>query len=262
MDANPKRLPILYALMDKLLLRTWYVHKALQNINLQSGSRLLDAGTGFGQYAWHTIHAFPGVHVTGIDLKKDYLDLAARSFDAFGISHRVTWKVDDLTDPKTTERFDCILAVDVLEHIVEDEKVIHHFAKRLTEGGHLIISTPSDLGGSDVRDSHQESFIGEHVRGGYNLDHLTRKLSDAGFHITEQHYSYGLWGAIAWRLLIKFPIVLLGKSILFAPIVILYYLPVLPAGLLMNLVDLKISNKRGTGLIIVACRDSLSPSMS
>jgi len=252
LDRYPKLLPILYILMDKLLLRTWYVHRALRRIKLHSESKLLDAGTGFGQYPWYIVHTYPGVHVTGTDLKKDYLDRAARSFDAFGISNRVTWKVDDLTDPTVTELFDCILAVDVLEHIIEDERAITHFANRLTTGGYLIISTPSDQGGSDVHSRDQESFIGEHVRDGYNLEDLTQKLSNAGFHITEQHYSYGIWGSIAWRLLIKFPILLLGKSILFAPLVMIYYLPVLPLGFLLNFVDLKISNQGGTGLIVVA----------
>ena len=169
LDKYPKLLPILYGLMDKLFLRTWYVHRSLRRINPQFGSKLLDAGTGFGQYAWHTLHKYPGVHVTATDLKKDYLDRGARSFDAFGLSDRVTWKVDDLTAPNLKELFDYILAVDVLEHIVEDEMAIAHFAKLLNRGGYLIISTPSDQGGSDVHDSTQESFIGEHVRDGYNL---------------------------------------------------------------------------------------------
>ncbi|MCY4233172.1 MAG: class I SAM-dependent methyltransferase [Bacteroidetes bacterium] len=256
LDKYPKLLPILYGLMDKLFLRTWYVHRSLRRINPQFGSKLLDAGTGFGQYAWHTLHKYPGVHVTATDLKKDYLDRGARSFDAFGLSDRVTWKVDDLTAPNLKELFDYILAVDVLEHIVEDEMAIAHFAKLLNRGGYLIISTPSDQGGSDVHDSTQESFIGEHVRDGYNLEDLINKLSNAGFQTVEQHYSYGTWGSVAWRLLIKLPILLLGKSILFTPLVMLYYLPVLPLGLLLNFVDLKISNKVGTGLIVVACRET------
>ena len=259
LDSHPRLLPILYSLMDLLLLRTWYVHRALRSINLGSNSRLLDAGTGFGQYAWHVLRRYPGVHVTGIDLKKDYLERAGKSLDACGLSDRVTLQVDDLTDMKVTGPFDCILAVDVLEHIVEDESAIQHFSQRLRQGGSLIISTPSDQGGSDVHGSDQQSFIGEHVRDGYNLDDLVQKLANAGLEITEAKYSYGTFGSLAWRLLIKFPILLLGKSFLLAPLVALYYVPVLPIGLLLNLVDLNRSNERGTGLIVTARQGRQNP---
>ena len=252
LDSHPKLLPILYSLMNLLFLRTWYVHRALHKANLGPDSKLLDAGTGFGQYAWYVVRKYPGVHVTGTDLKKGYLERAAKSFDTYGLSDRITLQVDDVTDPKITGTFDCILAVDILEHIVEDDTAIRHFSQRLHPGGFLIISTPSDQGGSDVHDSEQQSFISEHVRDGYNLNDLTQKLTDAGLEITEARYSYGTWGSLAWRFLIKFPILLLGKSFLFAPLVALYYIPVLPLGLLLNLIDLNRTNERGTGLIVIA----------
>ncbi|MCY4225625.1 MAG: methyltransferase domain-containing protein [Bacteroidetes bacterium] len=256
LDSSPTFLPILYHVMDLFFLRTWYVHRALRTIDLQSGSRLLDAGTGFGQYAWHVVRNYPRVHVTATDLKKDYLDRAARTFDAFGLLNQVDFQLDDLTDPHIHEHFDCILAIDVLEHIVDDDTAIHHFSERLNPGGYLIISTPSDQGGSDVHHSHQQSFIGEHVRDGYNLKELHQKLVDAGLDIVAKEYSYGKWGSIAWRLLIKCPILLLGKSMFLAPLVALYYIPILPIGLLMNLMDLHQINDRGTGLMIVARKNT------
>jgi len=239
-------------MMDLFFLRTWYVHRALRNIHLQPGSMLLDAGTGFGQYAWHMIRKYPGVRVTATDLKKDYLDRASRTFDAFGLSNHIHFQIDDLTDPQISEKFDCILAVDVLEHIVDDDAAIGHFYQRLSPGGHLIISTPSDQGGSDVHHSDQKSFIGEHVRDGYNLQELHQKLAQAGLKVIQEEYSYGRWGSIAWRLLIKLPILLLGKSMFFAPLIALYYIPILPLGLVMNLVDLNQINDSGTGLMITA----------
>ncbi len=254
LDLNPGLLPLLYGVLNLLFLRTWYVHQALRRIRLHAGSRLLDAGTGFGQYAWHVVRKYPKVHVTGIDLKKEYLARAARCFDSYGLTDRVILQVDDVTDSKITSMFDCILAVDVLEHIEEDEVAVHHFAERLRPGGHLIISTPSDLGGSDVHRSDQESFIGEHVRDGYNLQELTQKLSSAGLEIAEAKYSYGTWGSLAWRLLIKIPIRLLGTSFFLMPLVVLYYVPVLPVGLFLNFLDLHQTNSRGTGLIVVAQR--------
>ena len=157
-DSYPRCLPILFGILDLLFLRTWYVHRALRKLNLGPGARLLDAGTGFGQYAWHMLRKYSGVSVTGIDIKKDYLERADRCFRAFGLSDRVELLVDDVTKPQVEGAFDCILAVDILEHIEADEVAIGHFSQRLLPGGRLIISTPSDQGGSDVKADGQSSF--------------------------------------------------------------------------------------------------------
>lgn len=255
-DSYPRCLPILFGILDSLFLRTWYVHRVLQKLKLGSGARLLDAGTGFGQYAWHVLRKYSGVSVTGIDIKKDYLERADRCFRVFGLSDRVELLVDDVTKPQVKGAFDCILAVDILEHIEADEVAIGHFSQRLLPGGRLVISTPSDQGGSDVKADGQSSFIGEHVRDGYNLGELTRKLEHAGLKIEESHYSYGPIGSAAWRMLIKLPLLLLGRSLLLMPLVALYYIPVLPLGLLMNAMDLFRDNDAGTGLIVVARRET------
>jgi len=64
----------------------------------------------------------------------------------------------------------------------------------------------------------------------------------------------GSIGSAAWRMLIKVPLLLLGRSMLLMPLVALYYIPVLPLGLLMNSMDLSRDNDAGTGLIVVARR--------
>ena len=63
-----------------------------------------------------------------------------------------------------------------MEHIEEDVLVFQNFYKSLKNNGILLISTPSDKGGSDVHDDHGESFIDEHVRDGYSIKDITEKL--------------------------------------------------------------------------------------
>ena len=92
------------------------------------------------------LRKYSGVSVTGIDIKKDYLERADRCFRAFGLSDRVELLVDDVTKPQVEGAFDCILAVDILEHIEADEVAIGHFSQRLLPGGRLIISTPERSG--------------------------------------------------------------------------------------------------------------------
>jgi hypothetical protein len=56
----------------------------------------------------------------------------------------------------------------------------------------LLISTPSDQGGSDVHHEHDESFIDEHVRDGYGVEEMDEKLREAGFGDIRIKYSYGV----------------------------------------------------------------------
>ena len=79
----------------------------------------------------------------------------------------------------------------------------------------LLISNPSDQGGSDVKSESDSSFIEEHVRDGYNIKEIEQKLLSAGFSKVESKYSYGTPGKISWRLSMKYPILMLGSSKLF-----------------------------------------------
>ncbi len=247
----PRLLPVLFSLLHLFFLRAWYVRRELRRL-LKPGMHVLDAGTGFGQYAWHVARKYSGVAVVGTDIKENYLTWAKACFRTSAAGAAIVLQHDDLTAPNVEGPFDCILAVDVLEHIEDDVRVLEHFARLLASSGHIIVSTPSNLGGSDVLVEGQDSFIGEHVREGYGRTEITRKLERIGLTVVRADYTYGHWGSRAWRMLIKHPIRLLSKSIWFAPLLALYYVPVLPVGLMFNRLDMVRPNATGTGLIVVA----------
>ena len=250
---------IFYALLNLLFLRAWYVkreiHRLLEARQPGDTLRVLDAGTGFGQYAYYIARHFPAAHVHAVDVKQDYLDNARRFLDRTPQGPQVTLALDDLTSLKASGPFDLILSVDVMEHIAEDRAVFRHFERVLQPGGHVIINTPSDQGGSDVQADTDESFIGEHVRDGYNMDGLKEKLSAAGLKTVRSFYTYGPYGSMAWRMLIKRPVQLVGANYAAAILLPFYYLFALPVGLLLNALDVRRDNEEGTGLIVVARRE-------
>jgi len=213
---------------------------------------VLDAGTGFGQYAYFMVRAFAHARVLAVDVKQTYLDNARRFFDHTPLADRVTLALDDLTQLQAKGPFDVILSVDVMEHIEDDRGVFRHFARVLRPGGYLLVNTPSDLGGSDVQKAGDASFIEEHVRDGYNKAELEGKLRDAGLEPVRSLYTYGRYGSLAWRLLIKRPILMLGTSWAFLLVLPFYYLVALPAGLLLNKMDMQHDNEAGTGLLVIA----------
>ncbi len=97
-----------------------------------------------------------------------------------------------------------------------------------------------------------ESFIDEHVRDGYSIKDITEKLTLAGFRNIEVLYTYGKPGNISWRLSMKYPIKMLNISYLFFIILPFYYLIFFPISIILNIFDLRLNHKTGTGLLVTA----------
>ena len=242
-----------YFLLDLLLLRTWHVHRELHKWRKKKGDdvSILDAGCGFGQYTWHLSRLNQNWHIKGVDVKEEEVE-ECRNFFKKQNAPDVSFEVLDLTQLADVEKYDLILSVDVMEHIEEDEKVFANFYRALGAGGMLLISTPSDQGGSDVHEISDTSFIEEHVRDGYNMRDLEEKLKNAGFSHVNIRYQYGTPGKISWRLSMKYPVVMLGFSKWLILILPFYYLLFYPLCFVLNYLDVVMSHSRGTGLIAKA----------
>jgi SAM-dependent methyltransferase len=243
-----------YFLLDLLLLRTWHVKKALRKTSGQYSGKvmILDAGCGFGQYSWRMSHMGSEWKIKAVDIDREHIEDCTSFFTKAGLSERVSFQTGDLSHLSDVNSYDLILSVDVMEHIEEDERVFDNFHKALKENGTLIVSTPSDKGGSDVHDEHDDSFIGEHVRDGYSISDIKEKLSRAGFRNIDASYTYGVPGTISWRLSMKYPIKMLNKSYLFFLVIPFWYLIFLPVSVVLNYFDLFIKHKEGTGLLVTA----------
>jgi SAM-dependent methyltransferase len=141
-----------------------------------------------------------------------------------------------------------------MEHIKDDEQVFQNFYHSLKPGGRLLLSTPSDKGGSDVHEHGDESYIDEHVRNGYGTDEIEQKLTKAGFSNISVRYTYGLPGKISWRLSMKYPVKMLNISYIFFIILPFYYLVVFPFCIVLNFLDIGTDHSEGTGLLVSATK--------
>ncbi|MFQ5568220.1 MAG: methyltransferase domain-containing protein [Rhodothermales bacterium] len=247
---------LFYGLLNLFFLRAWYVRREVRRLlgamSPQQPIRVLDAGTGFGQYAYFIACTFPHATVLAVDVKQDYLDNARHFLGQTPQAAQVDLAYEDLTQLQAQGPFDFILSVDVMEHIEDDRAVFRNFARVLRPGGQVLINTPSDLGGSDVQEEGEASFIEEHVRDGYNQGDLEGKLREAGLEPIRTLYTYGPYGSLAWRLLIKWPIKMLNLTWAFLIVLPFYYLILLPVGLVLHALDLRRDNEAGTGLLVVA----------
>lgn len=250
---------LFYHLLDLLLLRAWHIKRNLKKWTKKNrGSKdVLDAGSGFGQYEYYMARKNRNWNILGIDVKEEQIADCNGFFERIGFSN-VRFEKGDLTKLHFQSAFDLILCVDVMEHIEEDVLVFKNYYEALKDGGMVLISTPSDQGGSDAEhDHHHENdgisgFIDEHVRDGYNIDELKEKLLAVGFKKIAIDYQYGKPGKISWKLSMKYPIQLLNISKLFFVLLPFYYLITFPICLILNKIDLTRKHQTGTGLIAKA----------
>jgi SAM-dependent methyltransferase len=244
-----------YKLLDLLLLRAWHIHNELRKFCSAFGKNkkmdILDAGSGFGQYSYWLSSKIRDCTIYGVDVKEEQIADCNNFFQKINRGN-VKFGVEDLTVYRKENSFDLVVCIDVMEHVLEDEKVFRNYVASLKPGGMLIISTPSDQGGSDVHGDSETSFIEEHVRDGYNMDDIKQKLLSSGFSKVEAKYSYGIPGSISWRFSMKYPIQILGVSKLFFVLLPFYYFIVYPFCFVLNFFDVHMQHKKGTGLLVKA----------
>lgn len=245
---------LFYRLLDLLLLRTWHIKKAVRGWkkDYKNQAEILDAGSGFGQYTYYLSQQSKKWNILGVDVKTEQIEDCNNFFTKIGKSEQVKFEYADLTQFEKANTYNLILSVDVMEHIEDDVQVFKNFHKSLKDNGMVLISTPSDQGGSDVHDEDDHSFIDEHVRDGYNINEIEDKLKTAGFSKVEARYAYGAPGKVSWKLSMKYPILMLNASKLFFIILPVYYIIAYPISFILNYFDVNTKHKTGTGLIVKA----------
>lgn len=243
-----------YFFLNLLLLRAWHVKKAIKRIStaLPEEASVLDAGSGFGQYAWLMSSLNKGWKIKAVDINPEQVEECNEFIKRSGRSDRINFEICDLTTLGITDHYDFIITVDVMEHIEDDDLVFRNFYRSMKKDGILLISTPSDKGGSDIHHEDERSFIDEHVRGGYAKEEITGKLKRAGFGRIDVKYTYGKAGSISWLLSMKYPVMMLNRSYLFLIILPFYYLVTFPFSFFLNIIDLNFRHDSGTGLLVVA----------
>ena len=246
-----------YKLLDLMFLRSWYVRRELRELRKKFGNRqiaILDAGSGYGQYTYFMAKHLSPATILAVDLKQDWID-DCRHFFAEDAYKHVSFAIEDLTKIEHEIKFDLIVCVDVMEHILEDEVVFGNFQRALKPGGYVLINSPSVFGGSDVHGDDDESFIGEHARDGYSHTELQEKMQRQGLKMYQYKYTYGFWGDKAWRLGIKYPMLLANVSKVFLLVIPFYLLVTFPVTFCLMQIDYRKKNEVGSGINFIAVKE-------
>ena len=237
---------VFYLLLDLLILRQWYVKRAIRKY-LPKDKEILfyDAGAGFCQYSDFVLNLTKTAKVYATELVTDSLRDYSASLSP-DKQKRFYYTVADLTTfalPDT--KADFVIAIDILEHITDDVAVLNCFYSSMNEGAVLLITTPSDY-------NNTASFTAEHVRDGYSICDITQKVTSSGFKILETVYTYSFWGRLYWILVMRNSLWLVDKSVLTLFILPIYLLTVFLPSFIFMCIDFMISKKNGYGILLVA----------
>lgn len=119
-------------LEQRLALRPW--------LRVAPGCRVLDVGCGVGR--WSRLLAGRGAQVTGIDLSPTMIEEAERRAAQAGVAERCTFHVQDVSDLSVAGQFDMVLAVTVLQHILDPvglRAALTAMSRRLAPGGRIVL---------------------------------------------------------------------------------------------------------------------------
>jgi len=140
-NRSPSLRILFYSLLNLLLLRAWHIKKELKKYRKENtGSiRVLDAGSGFGQYTYYMMKLSKSWNITGIDVKTEQIRDCNDFINKINREHQVNFKVADLTTIYEQDTYNLILCVDVMEHIENDVQVFRNFVNALKPGGVVLI---------------------------------------------------------------------------------------------------------------------------
>ncbi len=118
--------------------RPLYLKKLLRRLSTEQNIKtILDSGCGGGDFAAGLAEA--GYSVYGVDLSPSGIKAAcARNVGQFKLSSMY----ENLTEPFDVKSFDCIVAIETIEHLYSPRLFIKQAKQALRPGGLLVITTP------------------------------------------------------------------------------------------------------------------------
>ncbi len=165
-----------------------------QTIRPHCKGNILEIGSGIGNISWFFLEA--GNTITLSDIRSSYCEDLKNSFSGF--DNLVGVEQINLVDPgfheihaACRESFDTVFALNVVEHIEDDQLAINNARTLLKKGGNLVILVPA----YPALYNHFDQALGHYRR--YTRKSLGSVLRKSGFNLLHQQY-FNLAGIAGW----------------------------------------------------------------
>ena len=177
-----------------------------EQLGLQPGELVLDAGAGFGRHAFEAARC--GARVVALDYAHDELVGTRATFGGMIDAGEIpadrfvaVLRGDATRLPFADGAFDRVITSEVLEHIQDDVGAIAEFQRVLRPGGVIAVTVPSwfpeKVNWMLSDEYYAPKAPGGHVRI-YSATELKAKLRSAGLTVTGSHHAHALHSPYWW----------------------------------------------------------------
>lgn len=201
-------------------LKLRWMAPALARLDL-GPTRILDAGSEDATFTYWLADRYPAARVVAVDVDVAAVE-ACRAARPARYAERVEFLAGALADLPPSS-FDLSTAFDVLEHIDDDVGALRALHAALAPGGTLLVHVPANpyTDRTGVRhwvpDEEAWRINAGHVRHGYRVEDLRRRVETAGFEVVEverwnrhwstwAHHAYARLERPAWLRLASVPV--------------------------------------------------------
>ncbi len=156
------------------------------------GGDVVEIGAGIGNMSEHLHH-----HSSTLELVEPSPNLIGPLSSRFSQSEAITVThetFEGFVSAKPEKSYDCIVMVNVLEHIKEDRAALKECYRILRPGGYLLILVPS----LQFLFSKLDELVGHYRR--YERPELKEKIQDSNLHLEDLRFFDSI-GIIPWWLL-------------------------------------------------------------
>lgn len=154
----------------------------------RAGERLLDVGCGTGAFTiGAALRGYDALGLTWDDAAKGRAEWRAQKLGAGARFRNLDVRaLDGAAD--LVGAFDVVVLCEVIEHVLDDRRLVRAAARCLAPGGRLLLTTPNLEYRAVVRE-HEGPFTtvedGDHVRRGYTRAHLVELCELSGLRVEE-----------------------------------------------------------------------------
>ena len=169
---------------------------------LKPNSKVLDLGTGYGEYSFSLAQASEELEIHALDIDAERIASVQNAVQKSGFNNIKTHcaKIEEIEE----QDFDLIFSVDVFEHILPEEMPFKMAFEKVKPGGHLIVKIPNMTQRTIMPEGwfeeHQDWLEDEHVGQVYDLKGLSERFGHEGFEVIFSSYTDGWLSRLAWEL--------------------------------------------------------------
>lgn len=111
-----------------------------EKAQIKNGSRILDAGCGWGRILLGLLERFSNLNVTALDFQKDAIIRGKSLIGAESNSNQINWTIGDLQSLDFEDNvFDCVYSARVFQHLNSPEVAAKELFRVLRPGGKFIV---------------------------------------------------------------------------------------------------------------------------